>query len=680
MSTVSATAALPQRPRWIVSAGWDLSYILITPLLIVPVVMILSQRWLSAEEISLAAIAFASLGHHLPGFMRAYGDRDLFARYRLRFLLVPPLVFAIALLFSPPSLLANLWHLPWTHLHGLELILLVWGTWHGLMQTYGFMRIYDVRMGVNDKLTARLDHWLCLSVFVAGVAFSDSRMFGVADAMWQVGLPLFGPDWITWIRMAVGTAGLCVLAAYAINQVRLRQQGVPLSWIKLLLIGTTGWFYWFTGRLSTNLIVGLAMFEIYHAIQYDAIVWIYNRKLFQRAGDRFGALGFLFRDRWTMLGIYLGAIAAYSSIRYFSVDAHAYVFRSDSIDSHQWLVALFVTSSMLHFYFDGFIWKVSEKKTQQNLVDEIAHTSIADRYVPAFLHASKWAILLAIITGLLLTEYFQVSTPNDRKIVRLQALAALTPNLPESQSLLSRQALARGNANEAIEHAQRALTLRPKSHAMLADLGLGYMLAGKVDLAKQNFDQAILLSPNHWTYHCDLGTLLNACGEGEQAIVSLQTALRLQPDSHAVHYQLGLAEFQRGQPVQAIGPLRQAIDLDPEHFDAHFQLANTYYTLGKIDQALDAYARCQELRPQHAGLCANLGGLLAQQGKSRTAERVYRAGLAAHDDSAQLNYNLGILLFQQGKQEEARKLIRQAESLGMQLPASVRKAIASEPR
>ena len=81
------------------------------------------------------------------------------------------------------------------------------------------------------------------------------------------------------------------------------------------------------------------MFEIYHAIQYDAIVWIYNRKLFQRAGDRFGPLGFLFRDRWTMLGIYLAAIGAYSSIRYFSVDANAYVFRGSSEDAHQWLVA-----------------------------------------------------------------------------------------------------------------------------------------------------------------------------------------------------------------------------------------------------------------------------------------------------------------------------------------------------
>ena len=81
--TVSATTAAPaslQRPGWIVSAWWDMAYIVVTPLLIVPVVLILARHWLTAEEVSLAVIAFASLGHHLPGFMRAYGDRELFRR------------------------------------------------------------------------------------------------------------------------------------------------------------------------------------------------------------------------------------------------------------------------------------------------------------------------------------------------------------------------------------------------------------------------------------------------------------------------------------------------------------------------------------------------------------------------------------------------------------------------
>ncbi len=630
-----------------------------TPLLIVPVVLILARRWLTAEEISLAVIAFASLGHHLPGFMRAYGDRALFARYRLRFLLVPLLVFGMALLFSPPSAVRSALQLPWTHLHGLELVLLVWGTWHGLMQTYGFMRIYDVRMGVNDRWTAWLDHALCLSVFVAGVAFSDSRMFGVADAMWQSGLPLFGPEWVAWTRMAVGGAGVCVLVAYAINQIRLRRQGVPLSWIKLLLIGTTGWFYWFTGRLSTNLLIGLAMFEIYHAIQYDAIVWIYNRKLFQRAGDRFGPLGFLFRDRWTMLGIYLAAIGAYSSIRYFSVDANAYVFRGGSEDAHQWLVAMFVTSSLLHFYFDGFIWKVSEKKTQQNLVDEVSHTSIAERYVPAFWHAGKWAILLAIAGGLLLAEIFQESRYGDRKIARLRALAALTPKLPESQSLLSRQALARGNARGAIEHAQRALSLRPRSHAMFADLGLAYMQAGRLNEAKQNLDQAIHLAPNQWDYHCDLGILLAKQGKDESAEQALRQAVELRPDLEPPRQHLAEFYMQKGREADAAREFEEIAKRFPKSLTGELGQVLLLSRQGKHEEAVQLAVFLSIDNSTNWRVQLTLGSALNASGEGELALPALQKASRLRPQSSEVHYQLGLAQFQRGLPAQAiRPLIR----------------------
>ena len=213
----------------------------------------------------------------------------------------------LALLFTPPRAVAAALGLPWTHLHGLELILLLWGTWHGLMQTYGFMRIYDLRRGENDRRTARLDHALCVAMFVAGVVFSDTRMFGLAGAMWQAGLPLFGPEALAGGALGRGRGasgggrGVCVARAEPPAAGGRRSTASSCCWPP-----STGWFWWYCGRLSTNLLIGVAMFEIYHAVQYNAIVWIYNRRLLERAGERFGPLGFLFRDRLTMLGMYLG--------------------------------------------------------------------------------------------------------------------------------------------------------------------------------------------------------------------------------------------------------------------------------------------------------------------------------------------------------------------------------------
>jgi Flp pilus assembly protein TadD len=648
---VSSTAPLTKRSPWIISPGWDLSYIVVTPLLIVPVVLMLARRWLTPEQVSLAVIAFASLGHHLPGFMRAYGDRELFRRYPLRFVLAPPLALGLALLFTPPTALATALKLPWTHLHGLELILLVWGTWHGLMQTYGFMRIYDVRLGVDDRWTARLDHALCLSVFLGGVVFSDARVFGIADAMWQTGLPPFGPQWLRGARWTVGLLGGATLLAYALNQLRLRRQGIPLSGIKLLLIGTTGWFYWYTGRLSTNVLIGLAMFEIYHAVQYCAIVWIYNRRLLTRAGDRFGPLGFLFRDRWTMLGIYLAAIAAYSSIRYFTVDANAYLFQGGDQNTHQWLIALFVTSSLLHFYFDGFIWKVSQKQTQQNLVEDELSTPLREHYVPAALHAGKWLLLLAIAAGLLLAERRQSS--QQRETARLAALAALTPELPECQALLGRAALSRGQAQVAIEHASRALALRPRSHTLHADLGLAYLMAGDLDPAIASLRQAVALAPDQWAYASDLGLALARQGKTAQAELALRHAVELAPTVETPRQLLAEFYLQQGNEAAAaielteiaqrfpasltgeIGKvvmlmqqnrLSEAVQLasflaigNPQQWRVQLTLGAALNASHEPEAALDALQKARQLRPQSAEIHTQLGLAELQRGQALAA-------------------------------------------------------------
>ncbi len=43
-------------------------------------------RW-SAQDIYLFVAAFGAMGHHLPGMIRAYGDRSLFERFKWRFIL-----------------------------------------------------------------------------------------------------------------------------------------------------------------------------------------------------------------------------------------------------------------------------------------------------------------------------------------------------------------------------------------------------------------------------------------------------------------------------------------------------------------------------------------------------------------------------------------------------------------
>ncbi|MCA9235756.1 MAG: tetratricopeptide repeat protein [Planctomycetales bacterium] len=640
-----STAAPAVRRPWIVSPWWDLAYVVVTPVAIVPIVLMLIRHWLSPERVWLVVIAFASLGHHLPGFMRAYGDRELFARFRWRFLLAPPLVFAVALLFTPPPWLAAKLGLPWTHLHGLELVLLTWGTWHGLMQTYGFMRIYDLRQGENDRWTARLDHCLCLTIFGAGVVFSDTRMYGVANAMWQSGLPIFGPQALANMRWAVGAAGAVVGWLYVVNLLGRVRRGQPINWIKLLLAGMTGWFYWYCGRLSANLLIGIAMFEIYHAVQYDAIVWIYNRRLLARAGERFGPLAFLFQDRWTMLGIYLAMIAAYSSIRLYAGDSGDYIFRGGTA-AYQWLFAMFATSAVLHFYYDGFIWKVSERNTQDNLVDEPGRIPTFDRFVPALVHAGKWGALLAVIGLLVGAEYRARDGDADRRDQEhLEALYRLTPTVPEAQLLASSLSLADGDVDRALKLARQAAQQRPGSHSAQANYAAALIATGDFAAARERLVAARRLKPTEWRYATDLGTALANLGETQQAEAQFRASVELAPTQLEPRLRLAEFLFQQGDTAESIAELDAAIELGPADAATQVVLGTALSVAGEYDRAEQALQKALELQPDNVNAYYQLGLLrLHQNEPSRAVAPLMKATQLAPNDFAS-HMQLGDALF-----------------------------------
>src|SRR5438270_11576068 len=85
--TVPPVAALvPKRNVWILDSWRDLNLYVGTPLLIIPLFAVAQARC-SAQEIYLFVAAFVAMGHHLPGIIRAYGDRALSERFRWRFII-----------------------------------------------------------------------------------------------------------------------------------------------------------------------------------------------------------------------------------------------------------------------------------------------------------------------------------------------------------------------------------------------------------------------------------------------------------------------------------------------------------------------------------------------------------------------------------------------------------------
>ena len=114
---------------WILGGWKDLLLFIGPPLAIIPLFHFAYQIRVG-EWLALWVLALGGVGHHLPGMMRAYGDKDLFSRFKLRFIFAPIFLATICGVSA------------WKGYSGVDLMLLFWGIWHSLAQS-----AHDRRVG-----------------------------------------------------------------------------------------------------------------------------------------------------------------------------------------------------------------------------------------------------------------------------------------------------------------------------------------------------------------------------------------------------------------------------------------------------------------------------------------------------------------------------------------------------
>ena len=208
LQTVPSGPAPAARPKlWILNSWRDLILYVGTPLLLIPAFALAQAKW-SPQDIYLFVAAFGAMGHHLPGMIRAYGDRALFDRFKWRFIFAPLFLLVTCVAFF------------WWDLKGILLVVFFWGVWHGLMQTYGFCRIYDAKTGSFDTLTRRLDFAVCLIWFATAVALSPYRLSDTLDTYYLCGGPFIPPSVIQLGQNVILGTAIFVSVLFAAHFVR----------------------------------------------------------------------------------------------------------------------------------------------------------------------------------------------------------------------------------------------------------------------------------------------------------------------------------------------------------------------------------------------------------------------------------------------------------------------------
>src|SRR5438046_3052652 len=336
---------VPKRNVWILDSWRDLILYVGTPLLIIPLFTLAEARW-NAQEIYLFVAAFGAMGHRLPGMIRAYGDRALFERFRWRFIIAPIFLLAICV---------------------------------------GFY-FWDIKTNPVVMIV-----FLCGIWFAAGVILSPARMTDTLEGFYGCGLPFISPGGTHALQQTLLFAAVSVTILWLANYVRMWVAGTRQNPVKLALFITSVAFWWYCNNGVANILAGIALFEVFHDVQYLSLVWIYNRNRVEKDSSIGGFMRFIFRRSGSLIGLYVGLVFAYGSIGYLNSTIGL-----DTITPL--LTGWGAASGVLYFYYVGFIWKVREKSKLQSvgLAGGTADLNVGGLLPGWALHGSKLAVAFVL--------------------------------------------------------------------------------------------------------------------------------------------------------------------------------------------------------------------------------------------------------------------------------------------
>jgi hypothetical protein len=317
------------KKNWIESPLFDLAFFSGSPLVVAPLV----------------ALAFAmprfTVFFFLLSFPHYFSTASFFLwddyqpRYRAR---------RLAFIGGPIVIAATFFLLIYTGLPKImQVTLFLWNTFHVSRQSCGILSIYRHRAGVTDVAQKNATNFAIMAANV-WLAFWNIDTHAAFDP-----LRLLRADWSHWTLIVLGSITAIAMLNLAVAIRRRTREGKPMTLAESAFLATS--FVIFVPFLFIPSSVGAtSVMLLPHYVQYLGIVWLLNRRRFQRddegASKRQQRLQTISRSTPMIVAI-LGTIGVITVAS--SVLSHR-AGRPLIFETFYLLVAL------EHFYLDGLIW------------------------------------------------------------------------------------------------------------------------------------------------------------------------------------------------------------------------------------------------------------------------------------------------------------------------------------
>lgn len=315
------------------------------------------------DALALATIVVLAITyvHRHYTFVLVYGDTQAFAA-NARAYLVAPIVIFLVLFAARYGQDVPFYESGRARVTAWDVALVIsgtWNVWHTVQQRYGILRVYAGKSGggLEARSHARTDQrlvWsLVVAVALAVLVYRRHTFLGHESARRALiaVLPILEAPWFTILAAALTVAVLVVIAMWVRAEIAaplaLRQRLPRLTFLASTIALLTVF-------VVHGPIIGYLTFGSAHALEYLAFVHHFGERKFQARPEARGLAATLLRRPLFVAPLLAGGLAAL----YFALQP---------VSGTDLYLAYYIGSSMLHFLYDGWIWKVRKPEVAQPL-------------------------------------------------------------------------------------------------------------------------------------------------------------------------------------------------------------------------------------------------------------------------------------------------------------------------
>ena len=324
--------------------------------LVLSLVLSLNDEWLNAlffpesdkspQEIFIGVFIMA---HLFIVFFRSHGNPQIRGLYPWRFFLAPPLLLL--------AMLSSLWALAF-----VSVLATWWDVYHSGMQTFGLGRMYDARANSRTDTGRRLDQVFNQLIYAGPILGGATFMAHVEDldAFERVGsvfltgqVPAYARGIQADLTKILLVFAVFFTAYYFWRYYNYWREGYNISLQKVALYSITSVISVLSWGFNS---FGEAFFimNFFHALQYFALVW------WAEGGRIQTSLGLSGPRAIKTLG---QGLARVSGLCAFVAIAFAYgAWTESDYSDTDFFLSVTLVVSIMHFWYDGFIWSVRKKQ------------------------------------------------------------------------------------------------------------------------------------------------------------------------------------------------------------------------------------------------------------------------------------------------------------------------------